>query len=244
MRFLISVLLAIALNWVAVAANAEYVEGWDTDPPANNGWCYYVEGGGPQGEGDEPLDWFATGGETGGYVRTPLAELTQWTSIPGTTNYWPLYTYGDEHAIDLNANPWVRISLKDSSMTMPVDDLLGGGDLYFWVGEWIDEDGPGGADADLSFFYLDRPLTAGGAWTPNVLDIRSGDWVTLIDTQGKTAADLLDSPQQWGIGIFGGTTQPSGTLSFDNLQIVPIPEPGTWCLLVGCLLLVSRRRKG
>ena len=127
-------------------------------------------------------------------------------------------------------------------MVMSAQDVLGGGDIYFWVGEWIDEDGPGGADAEISFFYLDRPLASGGSWTPNALDVRYGDWATLIDTQGKTAEDLLGNPQQWGLGIFGGTTPPCGTLSFDNLRISPIPEPGMWCLLMGCLVLIGRRR--
>ena len=94
MRFLICFLVAAALNWVGAATvNAEYMEGWDTNPPGNNEWYYFVEGGGPQGNGDEPLDWFAAGGETGGYVRAPLGELTQWSEISGIANYWPFFTY-------------------------------------------------------------------------------------------------------------------------------------------------------
>ena len=243
MRFFIGVLAVIGLGLVvSSAAWGEYVEGWDTDPPANNAWNYFVEGAGQQGNGDVPLQWSATGGETGGYVRCPLGELTEWSEVPGITNYWPLYTYGQDHPIDLVANPRVQISLHSVSTQVSTQPFqLGGGDLCFWVGEWIDEDGPGGDDADLSFFYLDYPLTAGSDWTVNVFDVRYSDWVTIIDTQGKTAEDLLVSPQQWGIGIFGGTTAPSGMLGFDNLSVT-VPEPGIWCLLAGLLLMARGRR--
>ena len=242
MRSFIGVLTAIGVGLVISApVVAEYIEGWDTDPPANDAWNYYVEGGGQQGNGDVPLVWSATGGETGGYVQCPLAELTEWSEMPGLTNYWPFYTYGDDHAIDLNVNPRVQISLRDSSLDISSEAFdLGGGRLCFWIGEWTDEDGPGGTDADLSFFYLNLPLTTGPDWTVNVRDVRCADWVTIIDTQGKTAADLFESPQQWGIGIFGGAKPPSGALAFDTLSIT-VPEPGMLCLLMGGLLLMRRR---
>ncbi|MGD9126367.1 MAG: PEP-CTERM sorting domain-containing protein [Planctomycetia bacterium] len=220
---------------------ADYMENWDTNPPTNNDWYYYVEG--QPNDGEVPMEWYGSGPAGGGYVQCPLGDLTQWDAIAGTANYWPLFTYDEDHSVDLNATPWVSICTRDSTEQISSELFsLGEGELYFWVGEWYDPDGPGGADPDLSFFYLDDPLSVETTWTSNILNVNNGNWVTMIDTQGKTAQDLFADPQQWGFGILGGTAAPSGDLAFDSLRVSMVPEPATWCLLLfGGLMLAAGR---
>ena len=51
----------------------------------------------------------------------------------------------------------------------------------------------------------------------------------------------LKDPNQWGFGIFGGTSAPSGHLGFDNFR--SIPEPATMALIgLGAVALLRRRR--
>ena len=214
---MLAVVWAVCLP--AAPAAAGYAEGWNTDPPGNNDWYYFVEGG--ANEGSVPAIWMATGGQQAGHVRTPLKQLTEWTDIVGTTAYWPLWTLDSYHRINLNQDSAVEIYLKSGGLT--AQPSLGGGEICFWIGEWIE----GSPDNDFSFFYFDRPLSYGPVWTRNTLLLNPDDWVTIMDTQGKTAADLFAAPQQWGYGIFGGSSAPAGGMSFDSFRTVGGPiTPG------------------
>ena len=302
MKTTITDILALVLL-LATAATAGYPEDWDTDPPGSNDWFYFHEVPGQPQAGSIPMVWVPAGGQGNGlgYVECPLDDTTQWSEITSTRNYWPGYTLNDHHPIDLNTDPVIKVSLKDTSVLpaagtlLPgdangdgvvndldlttvavhwqqatglwehgdfdgsgtVDDLdltalavnwqrgagTSGGGIYFWIGEWTDPDGPTGPlPPKLSFFYFDSPLAVGPDWTQNTLLINPSNWVVLREDQGKMPADLFANPQQWGFGIFGGTSDPTGALGFDSF--VNIPEPATMIFLAAGAVVAMRPRRG
>jgi len=228
---------------VPAPALAEYKEDWNSAVLRNNNWRYFVEGAPDNGEVQMP--WQATGGvgDTG-HVQCPLAELTQWSAVPASTNYWPCWTKQDYHSIDLGADEVIRIAIKD--VTPPIGTVPGGVDLkggtiHFWIGEWLPAPQPGDPNL-MSFFIFDTELSWGDDWTQNQIVINEKDWTTLVDNQGKSAAQLFDNPQQWGFGILGGTGDPTGVLGFDAFESA-VPEPTAMTLLVlGSAVLIRRRR--
>jgi hypothetical protein len=209
----------------ALPAAAGFVEGWDDPARQNNGFYYFNESASVIGV---PMEWRSSGGDPGGFVRLDLANGSQWSAITSMRNHWVAYAYGFYDAAHPVYHP-VDFSVDNRltfSMGAEAGFDLGGAPVTFWLGEWVDPDGETGpTPAQVSFFYLDIGVTPGvDAWADLLIDIDpAGPWVTLTNNQPKTAADLLVNPQQWGLGIFGGSAPPTGVLALDNLRFAPRP---------------------
>lgn len=236
--------LTAALLLTPPALFAGYAESWDSTPPGANDWVYYDDSA-TATFGDVPLTWLASGGHPGGYVETPLGSVTNW-DLTTAIDYYVAYTYGSVHPIDLIANPRVSVDLLPS-----IGASFGGGQIYFWMGEFFEGSNPGTNDS-YSFFAFNQALNpTAGDWSTQVLNLvtDAAAWFPIADNQKKTPADLLGAPQQWGFGILNGTSAPSGTLGFDELNVGPgsaatIPGPAPIALLgLGLAgLLVQLRR--
>lgn len=212
----LGVLSALALT---AATQAGYVETWNAPGAGANQWFYFDKNA--PNDGDVPLAWTGSGGvdpAPSGYVGSNLGNATTWNPT-GAGNYFVAYTYQRFHHLDLGAAPGVSIALSD-----PGGLNLGGGTLRFWIGEYVDTDGGGPALPTYSFYFLDRTLSYGSAsWVTNTIDIADYSWTQFANQNGRPVTALLDGPQQWGIGLFGATSAPSGTLALDNF--VPAPAP-------------------
>lgn len=212
---------ALTALGLTAAAQAGYVETWNSDTARENGWWYY-DAADTGHDGDVALAWLDVGGvppAPSGQVHVDAGDATAWAPT-GAGNYYLAYTYGATHAIDLTLDPQVWIALKDGG---GLD--LKGGTLRFWIGDYDDPDGAGGAPPILSFYSFDQALVYGDTdWVVNSIDVRTGDWLAINGLNAKPASALLSNPGQWGFGLFGAGDDPSGTLALDNFN-VPAPAP-------------------
>jgi hypothetical protein len=228
---------ALSALTLATAVQAAYVETWNADPPRENHW-FYFDVTDPTNHGDVALRWSPTGGAgpaPSGYVTADASDATSWTPT-GVGNYFLAYAYDSWHSIDLATDPLVYIALRDGG---GLD--LKGGVLRFWIGEYND-DGPGGKDTTLSFYFYDRVLSYGTAeWVVGSIDTSGGSWVQFANQGGRPVASLLKQPQQWGFGLFGASADPAGTLALDNFG-VPLPAPLPLVALGLAGLGLARRR--
>lgn len=242
----IQMLGVAALVLAPAAATAGYLEDWDTDPPGSNDWFYFS---GSPGD-DTHMLWVGSGGNPGGYVETPTEQTTDWGVTDTVRDHYVAYAYGDtshsvggvpvqSHPINLLTNNRIGINIATATGVS-----LSGGSLYFWIGEYVGDAADPAAD-DWSFFAFDQALGISvGSWgEEQVLHLvpNSAAWLTIADNQGKSPADLLSDPQQYGFAIIGGSAAPSGSnLAFDNFSTAPAPAaapaPPTWLLLAGGLL--------
>ena len=225
-------LLAMGLGG---AAQAGYVETWNSGTARENTWWYY-DTTDTTHDGDVPLSWFDSGGfppAPSGHVRADAGDATTW-SPTGAGHYFLAYAYGKTHPIDLTRDPRVSIALKDGG---GLD--LEGGTLRFWIGDY---DTTGGGDPVLSFYYFDQALVYGDIdWVVNTIDVDGGHWVAINGLNTKPVSALLANPGQWGFGLFAATADPSGTLALDDFSA---PVPHSLALLgLGLVALGSMRRR-
>lgn len=191
---------------------------WPTDV---NGWAFY------DGAAEEPqVEWSAAGGVgDSGFAWCPLDELAKWSYTPGAL--YPLGTYGaasnrvlhsldllDRNVVSLSVNPHCVI---DGTPAPPA--ALEGGALGFFVGEWH-------SNTDYTYYrYLREALEPGAdGWRANRITLtrHAADWQLLRGvgpSRAKSLAEILADPQQWGVGLFGGSELPTGVLGFDRLAI-------------------------
>ena len=190
-----------------------YVQTWDA---GGGDWQYWIEDLTDivRGGRNEPVDWSPTGGYgDSGYISTPLEEL-----FVTFDSFWPAYMAPPDpvDSVDL-AGKTVRIRVNDSgASSLPEDSLR------LFIGEWISE-------TDYVFFAHNTPVTIGNDWNAlSSFDVGDDSNWTEIARVGspKAPSNLYLDPQQWGftlVGLDGAgplAGPPSGTLAFDELQIV------------------------
>ncbi len=195
-------------------------ERWDGEPDVS-GWQYFD--GSPAGA---PMRWSPTDGiRNSGFAWCPLTDLAEWTLTPGIL--YALGAYGcspgqELYPLDLLDRNVVSVGLHAAptigGVSSPRADLKGG-TLCFWVGKWS-------ANDNFAFYrYTRESLEMGvGEWTANTIHLTShdNDWQLIAEAhpdQPKPLKEILADPQQWGIGIFGGTLEPTGVLGFDLLDV-------------------------
>ena len=229
------ILFGLSAVW-SPQVDAVIFEDWNDAEAMTNNWFYFD---GIDYEGTAP-DWQSSGGiDNSPHVRCPLGLLAAWDPQTEPYAYYPLYTYDQYHSVNLLENPHVSIAVRDTAF---ISTDLQGGALYFFVGEWIEED-------NYYFVYFNPVSFAPtSAWTTHTIHTTTdpGDW-TLLGSDGPDPdlATLLSDPQQWGFTIRGGTAPPMGQIGFDNLAV--IPEPATHVLIFGLTALGYlwlRRRTG
>ena len=214
-------LVTMALLIGASSAWADYSENWDA---GGNDWMYWAAdpiSPARLGGDNEPMDWSATGGYgNSGYVSAPLGSLfITWD------RYWPAYQAPPSvDPVSLNGQV-LRVHGNDLATSNLPDNCL-----RAFIGEWI-------SDTEYVFFAHNTPLSFGrNSWDVVGEAIVGGDpdWHDIVRVGStKTASDLYNNPQQWGIvieglGGIGIGEQPTGTLGFDELLIEdgPVYWPG------------------
>lgn len=248
-----TVLLSIAAH-AACALDTGIVnytqEHWNAPARQEHNWDYWDMVNDPTGAHPKlDMIWEANGGHAdSGHVWSPLDPLDPFHD---PNAYWPAYltsTIAPTQLIDLSfADAQIRVYASDITArgTGAVDGMLDmkGGQLHFFIGEWLDED-------DWRFFYNRTPLTINDhTWTAESVIVVGGDsdW-GLIASSGlggvaKAPSALFHHPEQWGFVIFPASSPPTGTLALDAFRIVP--EPGILILLAtGALVLARREPRG
>ncbi|NLF31042.1 MAG: PEP-CTERM sorting domain-containing protein [Planctomycetes bacterium] len=170
------------------------------------------------------------------------------------TVYYPAYAYGHVGAgqgaeptvINLAHDGQISVWFRDDtppSGTMSFD--LKGGRLHVFIGEWQDDDGPGGAPPVYTFYLSAQPLSLAVTtkWQQASIDVfQPSAWTLWVDEGlGKPLGLLMDTPQQWGFALVGASGVPTGLLGVDTFRAVP--EPATAALLAAAALLARRRRR-
>ena len=126
---------------------------------------------------------------------------------------------------------------------VPMD--LHGGQLHFFIGQWLPGPSPGREDDTWSYFYNTTPVTINDHdWAvKSVIDVIDGGWETLASNDPSVwPSDLFYHPQQWGFVIYAASDTPSGELAFDSFKIwhgPDIPTLSAWGLGVMALVMAA-----
>jgi hypothetical protein len=245
MRFLrslppLSVAVLAAACLLSPPLTADYIELWNTTPPAENHWNYWDASPGGYGS---PASWTSSGGyANSGHIYMPMNELVKW---PAAENlYWPVFTIaGTGHReayqeLDLTKDPVLNILLSAAGGTVN----LQGGQLYFFIGEWI-----GGVTPSAVFYRSTTPLVVNSTGWSLVNSSKVGketDWDLLFrENSTRLASDLFFHPQQYGLVLVGAGPDPlSGDLHIDNFSSIPEPAALGGSLAGGLVLMVVFRR--
>ena len=212
---------------------ADYVEHWDGADSHN--WQYWTGGQPDNGGHGTAMTHHPTGGQSGGYVSAPLADLS-WAHNPA--HLWPAYTVRAEREpaqnLDLNQDPIIEVYVNQ----LPGANLEGGAVALF-IGQFTTQQ-------DHVFFYHDTFATINSnSWdTKTTIDVRTGNWIEIVRGAANTQQpeDLYADPEQYGITLLGQTASPSGLLGFD--EFANIPEPATIMLIgLGTLPLRPSRKR-
>lgn len=224
-----TILLAAGLVVSIAMTTQAYVETWDDAGLANHNWVTDYDTKGIW----HPMFHETAGGLSGGHVWTDLDDLLTDVFPGGGSESSPAWVYGPapEQDVDLTGRT-VRVATRL--------DLAGdlAGSLHFYIGTWSN----GG-----HFFYHSQPIVPGdGAWQETVMPVGgAGDdsqWADLyVVNEDLQADDIFDQPAEYGfIILLQGAAGPTGTLGFDDFQIVPEP---TSISLLGLVGLALRRRR-
>lgn len=210
-------------------------ENWDDPNVQANSWFYFNEAD-EADHGNVLLDWHAAGGiGNSPHVSCPLGNLTNWMPQTPADAFFPLYGIDPHHSVNLMENPLVRIAVRD------MDNVnLAGGALFFWVGQWIEED-------EYHFVYFNPfSFVPSATWRTHVIETtpEAADW-TVLGSMGPVPdlVTLLSDPQQFGFTIRGGMAEPAGRLGFDDLSIIPEPASLIFATGLAALLFAWRCRQ-
>ncbi len=241
-RIILGTLLAASIPEGIV--EGEYVEeSWDDPGSMNHNWSYYdTDAPAPH---DVAMNWEAAGGVGGGgYVWTSLNLLD---TAHDLQVYWPAYLYrtiADDQEIDLTVpDAAVKVYARDVGTGAQLD--LKGGQLVFFIGQYVVNNPDDPNDDQQSFFYNLTPLTIGvGDWgVENTIPVGDdSNWGVIVnDDPSVSPSDLFYHPEQFGFAIYPAASTPTGSLGIDSFRIVP--EPGSAALILfGALMLGLRRR--
>lgn len=121
-------------------------------------------------------------------------------------------------------------------------DPFNGGQIYFFIGEWLDSSHYSFYRYNTSFVFN---VDEGGRTNATTIYISGSEseWTLFAGQNAVSVTNLFDNPQQYGFVILGQSGQPTNRISMDDFAAV-IPEPATISLLgvaVG-LGLLSRGR--
>ncbi len=239
-------ILAVAVAILSAnSARAEhYVESWnDADLEANK-WRQYIE--------NDPWDvqsgWESSGGyDASGRIDSVLENLRL---NPRFKAFYPAWV--SSHDGDANGR---KVDFRGMTVSVRVNEPGGidlkDGSLYFYVGEYQDEDNHG-------WFTHNAPIAIGsGSWNdPSEINIvgsgNAANWTANEQAGTTTLTDLLVEPQQFGFiiakqGGYLDADKLSGTLMFDDFSVTP--EPSTLAGLagmaaVGLIIAWRKRRRG
>jgi hypothetical protein len=205
-----------------------YQETWDDPGAANHNWVTDYD----EKQVWHPMFHDTTGGVSGGHVWTDLDDLLGDVFPGGANESSPAWLQNPEpdQSVDFTGQA-IRVATKLD----PGSSL--GGTLHFYIGTWSN----GG-----HFFYHAQPIVPGAdGWLETVMPVgEAGDdsaWADLyVVNEDLQADDIFDQPEEYGFMILVDNGLPTGTLRFDNFEVVPEPA-GLALLAAGCVMLTRRR---